>query len=57
MDSLNPKWLSIELDSIDLTIQSWSDAARELYRAAMQSFMAAKNEIKAPKTPLPAELN
>jgi len=40
MGSLNPEWLAIELDSIDATVESWSEAIQASYKAAIESVQA-----------------
>jgi hypothetical protein len=39
MGSLNPHWLSIELESIDATVENWSVAVRTSYQAALQTLV------------------
>ena len=43
MGSLNPQWLSIELESIDATVENWSAAVRASYQAALQTLV--KKEV------------
>jgi hypothetical protein len=43
MGSLNPQWLSIELESIDATVENWSAAVWTSYQAALQSLV--KKEV------------
>jgi hypothetical protein len=43
MGSLNPRWLSIELESIDATVENWSAAVRTSYEAALQTLV--KREV------------
>ena len=40
MGSLNPQWLSIELDSIDATIENWSPALWTSYEASLLTLAA-----------------
>ena len=37
MGSLNPRWLSIELDSIDATMEKWIPALWASYQASLQT--------------------
>jgi hypothetical protein len=39
MGSLNPRWLTIELESIDATVENWNAAIRTSYEAALQSLI------------------
>jgi hypothetical protein len=43
MGTLNPRWLSIELESIDATVENWSMAIRTSYEAALQTL--TKKEV------------
>lgn len=47
MNALNPKWLSIELQSIDLDIQNWNAGIRASYQAMLENFVV----IDEPQTP------
>jgi hypothetical protein len=40
MGSLNPEWLSIELDSIDATVENWTAALWSSYQSTLQSLAA-----------------
>lgn len=40
MGSLNPQWLSIELESIDATIEKWSPALWASYEASLLNIAA-----------------
>jgi hypothetical protein len=37
MGTLNPRWLSIELEMISATVENWSAAVRNSYDAALQA--------------------
>ena len=39
MGTLNPRWLSIELELIDATVENWSAAVRTSYQAALQTLI------------------
>jgi hypothetical protein len=41
MDSLNPGWLRIEVESIETAVEAWSGALRASYEAAMHSMTTA----------------
>jgi hypothetical protein len=41
MDSLNPRWLTIELDSIDHDVEKWNDALRRSYEASFRALTQA----------------
>jgi hypothetical protein len=41
MGSLDPRWLSVELDSIDATIKTWTPALCDSYEAALRAFADA----------------
>jgi hypothetical protein len=43
MGSLNPQWLSIELESIDATVENWSAAVWTSYQAALKTLV--KKEV------------
>ena len=43
MGSLDPHWLTIELDSIDATIENWSPALWISFEATLQTLLS--NEI------------
>jgi len=44
MDSLNPEWLSIEVESIDLSVGGWSEAMKASYDAALLSLFSLSEE-------------
>jgi hypothetical protein len=44
MDSLNPEWLSIEVQSIDLAMEGWSEAMKASYDAALLSLLSLSEE-------------
>jgi hypothetical protein len=46
MGSLNPHWLSVELDLIDATIQHWNSALIESFQATLLT-MAAQDNSRA----------
>lgn len=45
MDSLNPSWLSIELDAIDADVEKWSDALRTSYEASVSELARAESAV------------
>jgi hypothetical protein len=56
MDSLNPSWLSIELDSIDADIEKWNEALRTSYEASFGAItreekrLVAQNSLATPNS-------
>jgi hypothetical protein len=44
MDSLNPEWLSIEVQSIDLAMEGWSEAMKASYDAALLSLSEERDD-------------
>jgi len=50
MDSLNPHWLSIELDSIDASTEKWNVALRTSYEASIRELTRAEKGPAAQKS-------
>jgi len=48
MGSLNPEWLSIELNSIDATAENWSSAIQASYKAAVESMHNKEVQKQSP---------
>jgi hypothetical protein len=38
METLNPRWLSIELDDLSREIESWNSGLRESFNSLIQDF-------------------